>query len=100
MQNLACMLAISSSKLALHISAHLKDQLEAVATALLQKELSSQHQSLISFILRNMICLANNQKVRTRLQEEKLPLRLYKAIKEEDPIKAGRIIRQLDPKLK
>jgi hypothetical protein len=47
-----------------------------------------------------MICLANNQKARTRLQEEKLPLRLYKAIKEEDPIKAGRIIRQLDPKLK
>jgi len=29
-----------------------------------------------------------------------MPIRLYKAIREEDPIKAGRIIRQLDPKLK
>jgi hypothetical protein len=100
MQNLACISAVSSSKLALYISAHLRDQLEAAATALLQKEITPQHQTLIGFILRNTLCLANNQKVKTHLQTNKMPLRLYKAIKEDDPIKAGRIIRQLEPKLK
>ncbi len=100
MQNIACISAASSSKLALFISAHLRDQLEAATTALLQKEITPQHQTLIGFILRNTLWIAHNQKVKTRLQTDKTPLRLYKAIKEDDPIKAGRIIRQLEPKLK
>ena len=29
-----------------------------------------------------------------------VPQRLYKAIKEENPVKAGRIIRDIDPKLR
>jgi len=38
-------------------------------------------------------------KVRCRLQASHVPQRLYRAIKEDDPIVTGRIIRNLSPKL-
>lgn len=101
MKQIASVLASCNNKLALNTyNDILKDSLEAAITSLNAKDITKSQQECLCTIFQQVLALSNDAKIKARLLAAKTPIRLLKALKEDNPKEAGRIIRDLKPVLK